>query len=521
MKNIVICSDGTGNTAIVGRGTNVFKLYEAVDLNGHRMDRSLNPQVAIYDDGVGTQSWKLVKLASGALGLGLSRNVRDLYKALVRIYDDGDQIFLFGFSRGAFTVRTLAGMITRCGILPWEGTKSNEQMNQQVAKAYEVYRKSYCPWLWRVVRGKSEEQIQAAAKAATEAFRKERKCYAAPIRFVGVWDTVDSVGGPFHMSDIINGLVYRYKFPDYRLSPNVQCAAHAVSIDDARAAFEPRLWEEREGIEQVWFSGVHSNVGGGYPKHGMSLVTLDWMLQQAEACGLRVIPSDRTWCSEHANVDDKLYDSRSGTGVFYRWKPRDMTTLAAHYKSGVISKVHVSVLERIAHGTEGYAPGTLAPNVHVVYTKTGDADHDATLATRAQAVEHAANDYAAENGKQLHLPYTLKAGKAGYYGYVAGATAMLLSAIFFHTPEGSRTSVRGLGGSAWGLVSSIVTMDWGVLSRVFREIPGPLFWSIILFAAIAVAFALDASAKRSKAFSQYWHDARQDLREALKTDRQQ
>jgi uncharacterized protein (DUF2235 family) len=108
-KRIIVCSDGTGNTAIKGRGTNVFKLFEAVDLNGHRYDPTLTPQIAIYDDGVGTENFKPLKIFAGATGWGLSRNVKHLYKELARVYDPGDEIYMFGFSRGAFTVRTLAG----------------------------------------------------------------------------------------------------------------------------------------------------------------------------------------------------------------------------------------------------------------------------------------------------------------------------------------------------------------------------------------------------------------------------
>jgi uncharacterized protein (DUF2235 family) len=103
-KRIVVCSDGTGNTAIKGRGTNVFKMFEAIDLNGHRLDPALTPQVAIYDDGVGTEDFKPLKLIGGAFGWGLSRNVKQLYKELARVYDPGDEIYMFGFSRGAFTV---------------------------------------------------------------------------------------------------------------------------------------------------------------------------------------------------------------------------------------------------------------------------------------------------------------------------------------------------------------------------------------------------------------------------------
>ncbi len=119
------------------------------------------------------------------------------------------------------------------------------------------------------------------------------------IRFLGVWDTVDAVGLPFHISDIINALFYRFKFPDLHLTPIVQRACQALSIDDQRESFRPLLWrqapEDVDRIEQVWFAGAHSNVGGGYPKQGMSLVALDWMLAEAHRAGghgLRIVEDD-------------------------------------------------------------------------------------------------------------------------------------------------------------------------------------------------------------------------------------
>jgi uncharacterized protein (DUF2235 family) len=152
-KNIVICSDGTGNTAIKGRGTNVFKLFEAVDLNGHRTDPARTPQVAIYDDGVGTEDFKPVRILAGATGYGLSRNVKQLYKELVRIYDPGDRIFLFGFSRGAFTVRTLAGLIGFCGIVDAGRLETVEALTSTVRRAYRAYRRRYRTPLAKLVRG--------------------------------------------------------------------------------------------------------------------------------------------------------------------------------------------------------------------------------------------------------------------------------------------------------------------------------------------------------------------------------
>src|SRR5262249_31024229 len=140
-KRIVICSDGTGNTAIKGRGTNVFKVFEAVDLEGHRFDPAKTPQIAIYDDGVGTQSFKPLKILAGATGWGLSRNVKHLYKELSRVYDPGDEIYMFGFSRGAFTVRTLAGFIASCGLVDPDRLKP-----QSFARLEDVLTEAYPPY---------------------------------------------------------------------------------------------------------------------------------------------------------------------------------------------------------------------------------------------------------------------------------------------------------------------------------------------------------------------------------------
>ena len=137
-KRIIVCSDGTGNTAIKGRGTNVFKLFEAVDLDGHRFNAAVTPQIAIYDDGVGTEQFKPLKIFGGATGWGLSRNVKHLYKELARIYDPGDEIYMFGFSRGAFTIRTLVGFIATCGLVDPEklNPKTFGNLQSTVRKAY-------------------------------------------------------------------------------------------------------------------------------------------------------------------------------------------------------------------------------------------------------------------------------------------------------------------------------------------------------------------------------------------------
>jgi uncharacterized protein (DUF2235 family) len=516
-KNIIICSDGTGNTANKDRGTNVFKLFEAVDLNGHLVDPKLTLQVALYDDGVGTESFLPLKLIGGAFGWGLKRNVLNLYTGLVRIYDPGDRVYLFGFSRGAFTVRTLAGLIAQAGILEWEPLNTTEAMTKAVAALYNTYRKGYRTWLWRMLHGKSEDAVKAAAKTAMDEFTKLHPSNDADIHFVGVWDTVDSVGGPFHISNLINSVIHRFKFPDYKLSPKIQHGVQALSIDDARAEFVPRLWEANDKVEQVWFAGVHSNVGGGYPKQGMSLVTMDWMTQKASENGLRMLEDDRRRYWEHGSVDDKLYDSRAGLGVFYRWWPRDMQRLCTKQKAACPPKVHLSVLERIAHGTDGYAPGTLAPQVEVVFTPSGDDVQDQALEVRVKAVNAVLTKVLAGSENLPKVGGTIVIGQFAYYIYVASCLAVILAASV--PPDaGSRLNPWTVLKNAASLVYDAVTGQWGPIGdsmkRLFSD--PALLLTLLLGFAIAAILASYVDNVRSRAFSGFWHKSRHDLREALK-----
>ena len=374
-KNIILCSDGTGNSALKGRGTNVFKLYEAVDVNGHRYNKKLAEQIAFYDDGVGTESMKLLKIMGGAFGCGLRRNVKQLYTSLAKCYQPGDQIYLFGFSRGAFTVRQLAGFIVGCGIIDRSKWTTDNELKKLINQAFRKYRLRHRTWL--------EEKLKRflpSDKKARDAFRQnfswKDETYTpegkVPIRFIGVWDTVAAVGLPFdHLTDFINKFIYRFKFPDNRLSFQVDKACHALAIDDERHSFHPELWDETmetddSRIEQVWFPGVHSNIGGGYSKQGLSLVTMDWMMTRAEAVGLRFLECSRLCYHDQQNVHDKLYDSRTGLAVYYRYKVRDISKRC--YELNISPDVHVSTFDRILYGTDGYAPVNLPAGLNIVAT---------------------------------------------------------------------------------------------------------------------------------------------------------
>lgn len=378
-KNIIICSDGTGNADIKARGTNVFKLFEAVDLH-HPQQR----QLAYYDAGVGTSGFKPLQLLGGAVGLGLAANVRQLYTELARVYEPGDRLYLFGFSRGAFTVRTLAGIITECGIPGPESWTDEAQLRARVAEAWRSHRARY--QYFQATRGtlaraaahsgvrRAEQLLRLDPRkglSKVEAVRNSSTGGQVPIRFLGVWDTVDAVGLPFDfMADLLNEF-YPFKFPDLQLSSWVEKACHALAIDDERVTFHPVMWDEggRDDprLEQVWFAGMHSNVGGGYSKQGMSLVALDWMMEKAEAAGLCFVDSARKAVREHRNWMDCMYDSRAGLASFYRYGPRDIAAISRAH--GIVKpKIHDSVFERIRLGTQGYAPGQVPAEFELVHS---------------------------------------------------------------------------------------------------------------------------------------------------------
>jgi uncharacterized protein (DUF2235 family) len=503
-KNIVICSDGTGNSTIKGRGTNVFKLFEAVDVNGHRSDAGLARQLAFYDDGVGTENLKWLRIFAGATGYGLSRNVKQLYREVCRVYEPGDAIYLFGFSRGAFTVRTLSGLIGDCGLIDPNQFETEDDFRESVRLAYKAYRRKYRAWLTRLVARRGMTTAEFREKFA----RKDQE--ERPVRLLGVWDTVDAVGLPFRLADVWNRVVWQYKFETSTLCAVVNKGCHALALDDERGAFGPVLWDERDPatkarVEQVWFAGAHSNVGGGYPQQGMSLVALDWMLGHAEREGLRFVKTAREMYQTQHSFSDKLYDPRSGLGMFYRWKPRDVQKLCA--ARGIDSpKIHVSAVERVVQAPDGYAPGNIPATVQLVATEE---DPQVRLDVLADAI---AASYGSRTAMPLlrHKKVWIRVGAVSYgtlIGGIAFAIAHMLAVHFTPMPQS---------------LSAFIDRTSALLSRFPLTLLQALWNDTTALSSLAIGLSLgfalsSVSAHRLRRYySGFWHQHRPRLRAALR-----
>lgn len=480
-KNIIFLSDGTGSSNIKKRGTNVYKLYEAINFNLPKFK-----QVAFYDDGVGTQEFKYLKILSGAFGWGLSRNVRQLYKELVQTYEQGDKIYLFGFSRGAFTVRTLAGFIAKMGILDNAAYPNDKQLDMAVWQCYQLYR---------------SKNLAVIEKCFYKLYDKQLKFYDTQpsIEFIGAWDTVDAVGLPFdEATDFWNHFIFRFKFPDHVLHPYVKKACHAISIDEERQSFHPLLWENDPRIEQVWFPGVHNNVGGGYPQQGLSLVALDWMMEKAHDAGLEFIPTDVDFVKDREYVFDKLYNSRAGLAAYYRYQPRNITEICNKNKI-MTPKIHESVFERIAQGIFGYATGNIPTTFEVVNNKG--------IHKNSKAIGHIVNEAVAHMTPPLLLDQAakhIKARRILYYGLLVYS----IFTLYWLVRDDLANPEVGL----FGTLKILVSPD-GLLDKL-----ATLFWDhpvFIVVGAIIFAGSVYVRKKMEGIFAAFWSKLRPNLGKLL------
>lgn len=329
MANIVICADGTWNRPEEDIDkdfpTNVLKLSRAIkpSVNGVK-------QHVFYDWGLGSYH---SSLNAGATGRGIHKNILDGYRYIVQNYDTDDKIYLFGFSRGAYTVRALCGLINNCGIVKRSDSKL-------IADAWKIFKSKLA---------KNHPKGEAA-----KLFQKKHCHPSRKIHFVGVWDTVGALGIPFSLMGLFES---HDEFYDTKMGSNVAIARHALAIDEQREDFEPTVWTPRPGVDikQVWFAGVHSDVGGSYPPDkdtGLraSDIPLAWMLDEATRGGLHIEPHIRNALTDGTTA--KLHKSRNHV---YRFKrPLHRPLLSADKPT----KIHPSVKSRYQTDS-GYRPRQL------------------------------------------------------------------------------------------------------------------------------------------------------------------
>lgn len=359
-RQIVLCFDGTNNKYANRDDTNVIKLYQMLDQSSDQCLRYYQPGIGtLAPTGVWgkTKTWFIEKLDLAIAWL-LEEHVCDGYRYLMRYYQPGDQIFIFGFSRGAYTARAVAAMIHKVGLL----TRGNEEL---------------IPFAWDTFRNVRDKSTYEGFKAT---FSRSIDIY-----MIGVWDTVSSIGwmwNPTHLPYSAN-------------NPSVQFVRHAVSIDERRAYFPQNMWTGtstvHNAIKQVWFPGVHCDVGGGYlepTQAGLSKGALKWMVQEAEALGLKtdkdkkahIIPaqSNQEYCAP--DPSGELHKSLRGWWWIAEIIPKPFRDPSRGYKlrfrshlarprfipADPVPLVHISVQERKDNPDNNYHPENLPTNIALV-----------------------------------------------------------------------------------------------------------------------------------------------------------
>jgi uncharacterized protein (DUF2235 family) len=348
-KRLIVCCDGTWNTPDQTEDgessmTNVARIAIAI----RAMDERGMEQRVYYDKGVGTSRFD--HLRGGAIGWGLSRKIGEAYRYLVKHYEPGDELFLFGFSRGAYTVRSLAGLIRNCGLL-------RRVCENKIPDAYELYR---------------DRSARTHPRSIEARLFRRSYSHDVRIRFLGVWDTVGALGIPNLAS--VHNISKHWTFHDVTLSTSIDNAFHALAIDEHRKPFIPTLWtRQKESVgrlEQVWFSGAHSNVGGGYRDAGLSDIALEWMAQRASECGLAL------------DVDvqpDPLGVLRDSMTWYYRRLGKgeriigDVPPGAGAAGAERCESVHESAMRRFATTEVNYHPRNLNDYIHRIVRNTTNA----------------------------------------------------------------------------------------------------------------------------------------------------
>jgi len=376
MKRIAIFCDGTWNRHDAPYPTNVVRMAQAVRLTAEDgMSQHVIYQIGVGSGRGGNQIAKtLDKFGGGALGWGLTENIEEVYRALVFCYEPGDEVFIFGFSRGAYTARSLAGMIRSCGIPPRDAVgRVPEALERYRSRDPEThpddpesfhFRRKFSPFT-----ATSEAEFNWRVKT------KAGLCVKLNLAYLGVWDTVGALGVPSFLgiSHLFNE---KYQFHDTDLSRSVASARHAVAIDERRRTFPPALWDNLDRLNklaltqdddaaldpaqvgdwpyrQEWFPGDHSTIGGGVEKDGLSSASFGWIAQGARAAGLDMRQEVIDRIAANYNVREVTTQKKAGFfgGLMGRF---------AQDRAGPTDPITVSEVTRARIACDAnYRPGSL------------------------------------------------------------------------------------------------------------------------------------------------------------------
>ena len=530
-RRIVLLSDGTGNSSASFWRTNVWRMFSALDL-------TTSDQVACYDDGVGTSSFKPLALLGGAFGVGLRRNVISLYKFASRNFRaTGDEIYAFGFSRGAFTIRVVIGLIIDQGLIPADNISESE-LDRQAHAAYRAYHKQHFHTNWGLIVKQIRKWL---GKDTTEETAVPPGRKIPVIRFLGLWDTVAAYGLPVdEMTRGVSQWLWPLELPSHTLHSSVLRACHALSLDDERTTFHPVLWNERdenpqtnsprltrgERISQVWFAGVHSNVGGGYPDDSLAQIPLYWIIQEAKSCGLTFKTANPAAVAEIKEAQDKdgrLYNSRSGFGIYYRYGPRRISRLCNELFSRTLNdevyvarpKIHESVFKRIKNHAHVYAPIGLPHNYEVVVNVSRD-DSPTDSDFRIDSLSTDENEPCYELQKDAEARVVLERNTIWPRVYLRAAlyVVTLATTVFFVTfPLTGRNNVLLADRNKLAWVSDLIQTASGFLPGwasswfvAYAQYP-----RMFIILAVLLVLLLGASAKVAAAITDrmalLWKDA--------------
>jgi hypothetical protein len=367
MKRLIVCCDGTWNDPDqeengIASPTNVFKIYNAI------ADCESDPikQLKYYHPGVGAEGGLRGSITGGVVGAGISQDICSAYHWLGSNYAEGDEIYLFGFSRGAFTARSLGGFLKHGLLDLQEPGLSSADSWSRVKTAYDQG--------YRI-------RDATAADWANSSWKFFHAGAATPIHFIGVWDTVGALGIPDDL-EILNFFddPSKWKFHDTDLGDHVKNARHAMAIDEIRSNFSVTRWknanERNDAVKELWFPGVHSDVGGGYSNSELANGALLWMMDESEAFGLKF----RNNIKAMINADPLGVMHNSYKGIFakLRSRPRNIPAMVdennALFHSSALKRQNASPISYLPyHPTKILVPGGMYPvdvfaNTHWNYT---------------------------------------------------------------------------------------------------------------------------------------------------------